>query len=147
LWEHDRDQPPAESPAATPASPQQQRPRRRAPGERFSAPAACLDGQGLYLADGTVLDWPEVTHLGDLALLTSPDRLRLGWGGGEDRLPDLGQIWLYTSALQQLGLPTDMSLPADKPLTRAQRAKETRTMFARLDDHRLVAGALDAGWQ
>lgn len=114
---------------------------------RFSAPAACLAADGLHLAGGKILQWPEITHLGDLALLTGRDHLRLGWGGGEDRLPDAGQVWLFTSALERLGLPTSMALPEDRALTKSQRSKETRKMFGKLDDHPLVAGALEAGWQ
>lgn len=114
---------------------------------RFSAPAACLAADGLHLAGGEVLDWPDISHLGDLALLTSRDHLRLGWGGGEDRLPDPGQIWLYGDALERLGFPTSMALPEEKALTKSQRSKETRKMFARLDDHPMVAGALEAGWE
>lgn len=116
-------------------------------GSRFSAPAACLSADGLHLAGGTTLDWPAINHLGDLAILTSRDHLKLGWGGGEDRLPDPGQIWLYADALERLGFPTSMALPEDKALNRSQRSKETRKMFARLDDHPMVAGALEAGWE
>ncbi|WP_203338641.1 DUF927 domain-containing protein [Nocardioides limicola] len=112
---------------------------------RFTAPAACIDAESIHLADGTTRPFPEISHIGDLALLTGREQLRLGWGGGEDRLPDQGQIWLYPDALERLGFPTEMPLPA-KALTKSQRAKETQKLFSKLDDHPLVSGALEAGW-
>jgi uncharacterized protein DUF927 len=114
---------------------------------RFTAPAAVLDAEGIHLADGTVRPLPAVAHFGDLAALTGRDQLRLGWGGGEDRLPDQGQIWLTASALEAFGLPVEQPALPDKALTKAQRAKETAKIYARLDDHPMVAGALEAGWQ
>lgn len=119
-------------------------PRREA---RFTAPAACLDGEGVHLADGSVQPWPEVRHFGDLALLTGRDRLRLGWGGGEDRLPDQGQIWLYPAALERLGLPIEAPALPDKALSKKQRARENAKAYAQLDEHPMVAGALEEGWQ
>lgn len=141
--------PVAESaPAVGPATEAPARPKTTEGREpRFTAPAACIDANGIHLADGTTRPFPEISHLGDLAALTGREELRLGWGGGEDRLPDPGQIWLTATALERLGLPaTQPSLP-DKALTKAQRAKETAKIFAKLDDHPMVAGALEAGWQ
>lgn len=115
-------------------------------GARFTAPAACLNHDGLHLADGAVRPWLEISHLGELALLTGRDQLRLGWGGGEDRLPDPGQIWLYPAALERLGLPTEMPLP-EEFMTKADRARHLEKLFGKLDDHPLVAGAREAGWQ
>lgn len=114
--------------------------------ERFTAPAACLTAEAIHCADGTTQPWPVVEHLGDLAALAGRDALRLGWGGGEDRLPDPGQLWLFAEALERLGLPTSMPLP-EKALTKAQRAKASEKMFAALDEHPVVAGAREAGWQ
>lgn len=114
---------------------------------RFTAPAVCIDADGVHLADGSVQPWPEVRHVGDLALLTGRDRLRLGWGGGEDRLPDQGQIWLYPGALERLGLPTEAPALPDKALTKKQRARENAKAYAQLDEHPMVAGALEEGWQ
>ena len=114
-------------------------------GPRFTAPAAVLDDQ-LYLAGQAVRPLPEIKHLGDLALLTGRDQLRLGWGGGEDRFPDPGQIWLLAGALERLGFPTSMPLP-EKALTKSQRATASQKLFAKLDDHPMVAGALDDGWE
>ncbi|MGL5826245.1 MAG: DUF927 domain-containing protein [Nocardioides sp.] len=114
---------------------------------RFTAPAAVLDGEGVHLADGSVRPFPQVTHIGELAALTGRDQLRLGWGGGEDRLPDQGQIWLTAAALERLGLPATQPALPDKALTKAQRAKESSKIFGRLDNHPMVAGALETGWQ
>lgn len=115
---------------------------------RFSAPAVVLDDEHIHLAGGSTKPWPGVAHLGDLALLTSRDQLRLGWGGGEDRLPDPGQVWLYPGALERLGLPATMDLPdTGEAMTRSQRSKATRKMFAKLDTHPMVAGAMEAGWE
>ena len=137
----------AAGPPPSPAPP----PANRAAGlqrqARFSAPAAVLDATGLHLADGSVCPWPAIGHLGDLAALTGRDQLRLGWGGGEDRLPDQGQIWLTAAALQRLGLPTSPPALPDRALTKAQRARESAKGFAKLDDHPLLAGAREAGWQ
>lgn len=113
---------------------------------RFSAPAASVTAEAIHCADGTTTPWPHVEHLGDLAALAGRDALRLGWGGGEDRLPDPGQLWLFSDALERLGLPTSMPLP-EKALTKAQRAKASEKMFSALDDHPMVAGAREAGWQ
>lgn len=121
-------------------------PRRSSAREpRFLAPAACLADE-LHLAGGVVRPFPELRHLGDLAQLVDRDHLRLGWGGGEDRLPDPGQIWLYPAALERLGLPLDMPLP-DKALNRSQRATASQKMFAKLDEHPMVAAAIADGWQ
>lgn len=113
---------------------------------RFAAPAAVIDAAGVHLPAGAVRPLPPIRHLGDLAMLTSPDQLRLGWGGGEDRLPDVGQVWLMTDALEQFGLPAAMPLP-DRALTKDQRAKYSAKMFAKLDDHPMVAGARADGWE
>lgn len=133
----------------TPATSQQRsgggRTQRRE--ARFTAPAAVLDEQGIHLADGTAKPFPQISHIGDLAALTGRDQLRLGWGGGEDRLPDQGQIWLTAGALERLGLPVEQPALPDKALTKAQRAKASAKLFARLDDHPMVAGATETGWQ
>lgn len=133
-------------PAAARPVPEPARPLNNDRQPRFSAPAAVVDVDQLYLAGQAVRPLPEINHLGDLALLTSRDQLRLGWGGGEDRFPDPGQIWLMAGALEQLGFPTSMPLP-EKALTRAQRAKASQKMFAKLDEHPMVVGALDTGWE
>lgn len=114
---------PAQVPAAAPTSQRPPKPSTPSKGKpartlavapaqpaRFTAPAVVLDAEAVHCADGTQHDW-EAAHVGDLAMLVQ--QYRLGWGGGEDRLPDAGQIWLTGDALERLGLPADLGLPDD----------------------------------
>lgn len=113
---------------------------RKGPEERFAGIAAAVDADWLYLPGGAKLAW-QADHLGDLAALVVAHRL--GWGGGET-LPDRGEIWLYPAALERLGLPVDLELPATAgPEQREQR----KQAFAALGELPIVADALAAGWQ
>ena len=110
-----------------------------APRRRFAAPAAVVSADTAFLPGGQQVPWDAtvVPHLGEVATLVGADRLALGWGGGEDRLPDLGQVWLTTDAVQALGLPA--SLPVDdKPRTKA---------LEKLVEHPMVTTAVEAGWE
>lgn len=119
-------------------------PRVRTREGRFSAPAAVLDGHEIELISGRE-PAPAVSHLGDVALLTR--RYRLGWGGGEDRLPDEGQVWLTASTLQQLGLPARLDLPVDEFQSRTTWRAQVRKAFAEIAQLPAVTEAIAAGWQ
>lgn len=107
---------PADAPAAAASAPTPSRATAASaptPGRarsRFTAPAAVLDVDGLWLPDGTVhpLEVP-VRHVGDVAQLVE----RFGLGTKvTDRRVEPGQIWLTAAVLAEMGL--DLSqLPAD----------------------------------
>lgn len=148
LWrdQHPDGTPSPASPAETPSAPRNrltpapaEQPQPRATGkQRWSAPAAVVDAQDIYLPAGLMERLPEtVRHLGDLAALTGEDALAIGHGGDKDRLPDLGQIWLTASALTRLGLPA--TLPEDEKARGLALADLRRTPA--------VADALEDGWQ
>jgi hypothetical protein len=88
-------------------------------------------------------------HLGDVAMLASTHPL--GWGGGEDRHPDEGQIWLYAGALERLGLPTDLGLgplrPDGLPWTQEQWEKAKLEVFTQATQLPAVQDAIADGWQ
>lgn len=134
------EQPPPPAPhAAQENSPPAAPPRKRGKksGDRFVGPAAVLTADSVVLPGGITQGWnpAEVTHLGDLATLAGS--LNLGWGGGEDRFPDIAQLWLTEGALNVLGLPEQMpedDQPRKKALTKAGK-------------HDLVTKASQAGWE
>lgn len=130
--------PVAASPATAPARPAEVR--------RFAAPAAVLTGELAHVAGQDPVRW-DATHLGELALLTSPDQLRLGWGGGEDRFPDPGQVWLDAAALERLGLPAVVELPDEVAVSDQARRAAIERAFAPLLNLPAVAAAVAAGWQ
>ncbi len=110
---------------------------------RFTAPAVVLDANLVYCADGTTAPW-EATHLGDLAMLTQT--YRLGWGGGEDRLPDLGQIWLGPDALTRLGLPISLDV-ADTIVDQDVWARKVKEAFKQISASPVFTLAAEAGWE
>lgn len=106
-------------------------------GERWRAPAAVLDADGIYLPGGEKLRLPaDITHAGDLADL--PARLNLGWGGG--RLPPFtGQLWLTAAFLEQVaGLP----VPAA-----AMPVEEREALLTEAAGRPFITGAAAAGWE
>lgn len=111
--------------------------------DRFSAPAAVLDDEAIYFADGTSAPWSAL-HIGDLALLAQ--KYRLGWGGGEDRLPDLGQVWLEPSALEKLEMPTSLGVD-EGILDQARWAREIKDAFTRIAELPAFALAGQEGWE
>lgn len=127
-----------------------QQPQRRATATRdaadtarFTAPAVVLDGSLVHFADGTTQPW-QAQHLGDLALLVQ--QYRLGWGGGEDRLPDLGQIWLGADALTALGLPTSLGI-RDDILDQDKWAKAVKKAFDTISKTPAFELAAQQGWE
>lgn len=117
--------------------------RATAATDRFSAPAAVLDGEGVFLADGSSTSWA-ASHIGELALLVQQHRL--GWGGGEDRLPDLGQVWLEPAALERLGLPVELGV--DEGIVDQDRwAREVKEAFKAIAELPAFALAMEAGWE
>lgn len=79
--------------------------------------------------------------------MVTPDRLRLGWGGGK-AFPDEGQIWLTADALTRLGLPAEVVVAApEEPLTREQLRKKAKTVMAEIAKEPAIADAMAAGWQ
>lgn len=118
--------------------------RTREGGARFTAPAGVLDGDVIELVSGRE-PAPASAHLGDVALLTQ--RYRLGWGGGEDRLPDEGQVWLTAATLRHLGLPVDLDVPVDPFQPRADWRAHVRKAFEAIAKLPAVADAVAAGWQ
>lgn len=110
---------------------------------RFTAPAVVLDGSLVHFADGTTQPW-QAHHLGDLALLVQ--QYRLGWGGGEDRLPDLGQIWLGADALTALGLPTSLGV-RDDITDQDKWAKAVKKAFDTISKTPAFELAAQDGWE
>lgn len=91
--------------APRPARPQARRPRAaEGAGDRWRAPAAVLDADGIYLPGGERLRLPQ--NLGHAGILADfPRRLNLGWGGGK-LTPSTGQLWLTAGFCQKIaGLP------------------------------------------
>lgn len=138
---------PTETPAPTdPSSSTRPRPKRSARGrapreDRFAALAVALDAEWLYLPGGEVRPWA-AEHLGDLAMLV--EQYRLGHGGG-NTLPERGEIWLYPSALDRLGLPQTVGI--DRLTQAPERAEQTHTLFRELNDLPVVADAMAQGWE
>lgn len=114
--------------------------------DRFAAPAAVLDAGHVHVPGQPPQPW-QAGHLGHLALLTAPDQLRLGWGGGEDRFPDEGQVWLDAGALERLGLPATVELPEQVASSDQARRSAITKAFAPLLKLPAVADALAEGWQ
>lgn len=112
---------------------------------RFSAPAAVLDGAEIELVGGREAVASEIRHLGDVARLTRT--YRLGWGGGEDRLPDEGQVWLTTATLQHLGLPAVIDVPVDDFQARDDWRAQVRKAFEAIAQLPAVTAAIEDGWQ
>lgn len=112
---------------------------------RFAAPAAVLDAHHAHLAGQSARPW-HADHLGQLALLAGPDRLRLGWGGG-DRYPDEGQLWLDADALQRLGLPVTVDVGEGLAVSSRARQGAVERAFKPLLKLPAVADALAEGWQ
>ena len=114
---------------------------------RFAAPAAVLDAEHAYLPGGECHPW-SAAHLGELALLAGRDRLRLGWGGGEDRMPDLGQIWVSSpDAMDRLGLPASVEVFGERVLSKSDRRAAAGKAFDALAELPVVTDALAQGWQ
>lgn len=141
--------------AQRPATPAPKTPARPAPaaskpasvskatGGRFSAPAVVLDASSIHFADGSTEPW-QAQHIGELALLAQT--YQLGWGGGEDRLPDLGQVWLGSDALTALGLPTSLGVSDDIP-DQDKWAKAIKEAFATISKTPAFTLAEEAGWE
>lgn len=129
--------------AATPQTTRRPvKPASKAPSRsRFAAAAAAWDGTQLYLPGGTTQPFDPPVHIGEVALLAHTHRL--GHGGGA-ALPDRGEIWLYPGALEVLGLPIEVALPAlGSPKERRQARDEA---FGALSNLTAIERAIEDGW-
>lgn len=143
---------PGADPAPSRPAPAQERPQQRLQqrlqhgraDQRWAAPAAVLGSDLAYVAGQAPVGW-QAAHLGELAMLVRPDRLRLGYGGDRDRLPDPGQIWLTAEALERLGMPTKLDWPDGRSLEDRDKAEER--LFAPIQLLPAVAEAKRAGWE
>lgn len=111
--------------------------------DRFTGPAAVVANGVVWLPDGTQTPFT-AEHLGDVAALAAVHRL--GWGGGEDRLPDLGQVWLSDTALTTLGLPRTLDRPTDAVDRDTWRAA-SRKAFDQVRTLPAFTQAEAAGWE
>ena len=122
---------PARHPAKAPARPAAQ------PDGAFSAPAAVLHTDGVWLADGTRLDLPDpLRHVGQLAALVP--QLRLGTQVTNWRA-EPGQIWVTGEMLTSLGVDV-AALPND-PSKRGEAIRELTR------GSELVTAAIADGWE
>jgi hypothetical protein len=105
--------------------------------DRWRAPAAVLDADGIYLPGGERLPLPDsLPHAGALGDL--PARLNLGHGGGKTA-PFTGQLWLTAAFCEQVaGLP----LPGPG-ITEEERA----ALLAEAAGRPWLTAAVEAGWQ
>ena len=145
--------PDVEPPAVTPRPPAAAAARPATPAvparrDRFAGPACALDENTVWLPGGATQPW-SATHLGEVAMLVAQHRL--GWGGGEDRHPDEGQVWLYAGALERLGLPADLGLGPLRddglPWSQSQWDKAKLEVFTRITELPAVQAALAEGWE
>jgi len=118
--------------------------RQRAPArgqptarERWRAPAAVLDADGIYLPGGERLRLPDgLPHAG--ALGDFPARLNLGWGGGK-AAPSAGQLWLTASFCETIaGLPVPQA---------GMNAEDLGALLADAAARPWLTAAVEAGWQ
>ncbi len=117
-------EPGAVASSQTPAPPaSRQTPAVRRPAAaagRFTAPAAVLHTDGVWLPDGSRRDLPNPPrHVGHIAELVQ--QLQLGTQV-TDRRAEPGQIWVTAAALQRLGIDAG-ELPAD-PTKRGDAIRE-----------------------
>lgn len=134
----------APRPVTTPAASKPVKTPRSGRDQRWRSPAAVLTADTLHLP-GETHRW-DATHLGDLAMLTDERTgYQLGCGGGTDRLPDPGQIWLEAGALDRLGLPTRIDWPEN--VDPADWSKTVAQILSQFDEHPMLTKALAAGWE
>lgn len=109
--------------------------RNPAGSNEFSGPAAVLDTEGAWLADGTCVPMPEnVAHAGDLVAFART--LRLGHRISASYV-ETGQIWITNNLANKFGIDT-------ATITRANRDEDLRALTASLP---FVSLATAAGWQ
>lgn len=130
---------PQTAPAAVEAAaavPQPAAKRAAAAASPFTAAAAVLNTDGVWLPDGTLtpLEHP-IEHLGHIAELVA--QLRLGTKNGWKS--EAGQIYVTADAARELGIPVD-ELP--EPERRLGSTLHDLTI-----DHPLVLGAREAGYE
>ncbi len=130
--------PAATPPTVAPAAAERPARRQGAPGTGvFTAPAAVLHTDGIWLADGSRRDLPgELRHVGQLAELVS--RLQLGTQVTAWRA-EPGQLWVTAAAAAALGVDVD-ALPAD-PTKRVEAMRELTR------GRPLVTEACEQGWR
>ncbi|WP_225731043.1 MULTISPECIES: hypothetical protein [unclassified Nocardia] len=113
---------------------------RRAPAKgkapsRLSGPAAVLDINGAWLADGTCVALPEeLVHAGHLVEFART--LRLGYQVSPSFI-ESGQIWITDALARRFGIDVDV-------VDHGSRAEDLRKLTATLP---LVTLALAAGWK
>lgn len=145
---HDRPAPAPEAPATTPRHKPAVRTPEPAPSSRPTpqpitstspTPAVVVSADGIYFADGTRRDLPEITHLGHLAELART--LRIGVPQRRGYL-DAGTIVISASLCTALGLPADLPKP-----TAAEPRLPEKTFEEETRDHPLLLAALEDGWR
>lgn len=128
--------------------PQTPRPGGREP--RFAAPVAILEPELITLPGGRTVPWSaaECGHLGDVAMLASPDQLRLGHGGGEV-LPEPGQLWVTSpQVMTALGFPGTLDLPDGiERMTPDDARREVQKALRAYESLPVVAEAVAQGWE
>lgn len=127
---------PAAAPAPQPAAPRVAPPARRAEGE-FTAAAAVLHTDGLWLPDGTNVPLTRpLEHLGDIALIVR----ELGLGFKRGWKSEDGQVFATEDAVREL-------IGVDVAPYRQMWADEARQKFAEATStHPFVTRALEAGF-
>ena len=111
---------------------------------RWRSAEAILTADAAILPDGTRLELPELSHVGDIARWAGEQRI--GHGGGASR-PEPGHVWLSRDFLESRGLPVrDVAALASGELMRAdeQLAEQLRVAHT---EHKFFTAASGDGYQ
>lgn len=112
---------PANAPSKAPSKAPAKQSRMAAAAEQFTGPAAILDGDGIWMPDGTKIERPDgLRHVGHLADLV--EDLSLGTQiSARKSWP--GQIWLTVEALQSFGIELDPGVLSNEPRERSDQLR------------------------